>query len=97
MLYRGAGLLTLLSPIAGILLLMLLFPDPAVAHGNTSLRQVLLGAALGSAVNVALGLWLNRGPRGADGRARHHLYFMPMQWPALVLLAACLVQAAVKL
>ncbi len=55
LIYRGAGLLTLLTPIAAVLLILILFPDPAVGRGNTSLSQVLLAFGLGSAINTVLG------------------------------------------
>ena len=44
MIYRGAGWLTLFTPVAMVLLLMWLWPDPSVKPGNTSLMQVLIGS-----------------------------------------------------
>jgi hypothetical protein len=38
---------------------------------------------IGSAINVVLGFVLNRQAH-ADG-VRHHLFLMPMQWPALAM------------
>jgi len=55
LIYRGAGLLILLTPIAAVLLILILFPDPVVGRGNTSLGQVLLAFGLGSAINTVLG------------------------------------------
>ena len=68
MIYRGWGIMTLVTPIAAILLLAYFFPHDG-PKGNTPLSQVLLGAGLGAAVNVVLGLWLNRAPR-QKGRPR---------------------------
>jgi hypothetical protein len=87
MIYRGAGWFTLFTPVAMVLLLMALWPDPSVKPGNVSLMQVLIGACIGSAINVVLGFVLNR-QHHEDG-VRHHFFFMPMQWPALVLALVC--------
>ncbi len=70
LIYRGAGLLTLLTPIAAVLLILILFPDPAVGRGNTSLSQVLLAFGLGSAINTVLGFVLNRKPRALGSMLR---------------------------
>ena len=94
--HRGAGFLTLLTPIVALLLLMWLWPDPAVAKGNTSLAQLLIGFGIGAAINVVLGSVLNRGPRGAGEHARHHFFFMPMQWPSLVIVLVCAVVAVLR-
>ena len=87
MIYRGAGWLTLFTPVAMVLLLMWLWPDPSVKPGNTSLMQGLIGFGVGSAINTVLGVVLNRQPH-TDG-VRHHFFFMPMQWPALVITVVC--------
>ncbi|MBA1293741.1 hypothetical protein G7025_10255 [Pseudomonas lurida] len=94
MIYRGAGWLTLFTPVAMILLLMWLWPDPSVKPGNTSLMQLLVGAGIGSAINAVLGFVLNREVH-EDG-VRHHFFFLPMQWPALVLMVVCVVIALFK-
>ena len=94
MIYRGAGWLTLFTPVAMILLLMVLWPDPSVKPGNTSLMQLLVGAGIGSAINAVLGFVLNREVH-EDG-VRHHFFFLPMQWPALVLMVVCVVIALFK-
>ncbi|MEW5290915.1 hypothetical protein ABW286_17310 [Erwinia papayae] len=85
--YRGAGILTLLTPILMILLSMWLFPDPTVRQGNTSLEQVLLGAGIGSAINTLVGFLLNR--RIDSSGLRHHFFYIPMQWPALLTSVIC--------
>ena len=45
MIYRGWGFMTLVTPIAGILLLAYFFPHDG-PKGNIPLQQVLLGGAL---------------------------------------------------
>jgi hypothetical protein len=95
MIYRGWGILTLVTPIAAILLLAYFFPHDG-PRGNIPLPQVLLGAGSGAAVNVALGLWLNRKPRQKGEAAPHHFFFVPMQWAALVLLAVCVAVALLR-
>ncbi|CAM4263601.1 hypothetical protein STPA111741_07505 [Stenotrophomonas pavanii] len=95
MIYRGWGILTLVTPIAAILLLAYFFPH-AGPKGNIPLPQVLLGAGIGAAVNVLLGLWLNRAPRQKGEVAPHHFFFVPMQWAALVLVAVCAVVALLR-
>ncbi len=94
MIYRGAGWFTLFTPVAMVLLLMWLWPDPSVKPGNVSLMQFLIGVCIGSAINVVLGFVLNRQPH-ADG-VRHHFFFMPMQWPALVIGLVCGLIALLK-
>lgn len=76
--------MTLVTPIAAILLLAYFFPHEG-SRGNTPLTQVLLGAGIGAAVNVMLGLWFNRAPRQKGEAAPHHFFFVPMQWAALAL------------
>jgi len=95
MIYRGWGFMTLVTPIAGILLLAYFFPHDG-AKGNIPLQQVLLGGGIGAAVNVLLGLWLNRAPRHKCEAAPHHFFFVPMQWAALVLVAVCAVIALLR-
>ncbi|SFR80275.1 hypothetical protein SAMN04487782_0603 [Stenotrophomonas maltophilia] len=95
MIYRGWGILTLVTPIAAILLLAYFFPHDG-PRGNIPLPQVLLGAGSGAAVNVVLGLWLNRAPRQKGEAAPHHFFFVPMQWVALVLLAVCVAVALLR-
>ena len=56
MIYRGWGIMTLVTPIAGILLLAYFFPHDG-AKGNIPLQQVLLGGGIGAAVNMLLGLY----------------------------------------
>ncbi|MEN1996258.1 MULTISPECIES: hypothetical protein [Stenotrophomonas] len=94
--YRGAGFLTLLTPIAALLLLMWLWPDPSVDHGNTSLRQLLFGFATGAFINVLLGTFLNHGARAPGEPARHHFFYMPMQWPSLAIVVVCAVWGAIR-
>lgn len=94
MIYRGAGWLILFTPVAMVLLLMWLWPDPSVKPGDTSLMQFLMGTGMGSAINVVLGFILNRQVH-ADG-VRHHFFFMPMQWPALAIAVVCAVIALLK-
>ncbi|WP_422346642.1 hypothetical protein [Stenotrophomonas sp. DR009] len=96
LIYRGVGLLTLLTPIAALLLILILFPDPAVGRGNTSFSQVLLAFGLGSAINVVLGFVLNRKPRTPGQHASHHFFFLPMQWPAMAVVAVCVVVALLR-
>ncbi|WP_240650998.1 hypothetical protein [Stenotrophomonas indicatrix] len=95
MIYRGWGIMTLVTPIAGILLLAYFFPHDG-AKGNIPLQQVLLGGGIGAAVNVLLGLWLNRAPRQKGVAAAHHFFFVPMQWAALVLVVVCAVVAVMR-
>ncbi|MEN5260482.1 hypothetical protein ABE526_03555 [[Pseudomonas] hibiscicola] len=96
LIYRGAGLLILLTPIAAVLLILILFPDPVVGRGNTSLGQVLLAFGLGSAINTVLGFVLNRKPRAHGLHAPHHFFFLPMQWPAMAVVAVCVVVALLR-
>lgn len=95
MIYRGWGIMTLVTPIAAILLLAYFFPHDG-PRGNIPLQQVLLGAGIGAALNVLLGLWLNRSPRQKGEAARHHFFFVPMQWVALGLVAVCVVVALLR-
>ena len=97
MIYRGAGFLTLLTPIVSVLLLTYFFHDPSAGQGNTTLQQFLLGCGAGAAVNVVIGLALNRGARAPGEHARHHFFFMPMQWPALAIVIVCAAVAALKI
>jgi hypothetical protein len=60
MIYCGAGWMTLFTPLAMVLLMIWLWPDPSVKPGNTSLTQLLIGVGIGSAINVVLGFVLNR-------------------------------------
>jgi len=39
---------------------------------------------LGAVVVASLGFWLNRGERAPDGKQRHLLYGIPMQWYSLI-------------
>jgi hypothetical protein len=94
MIYRGAGWMTLFTPLAMVVLLTWLWPDPSVKPGNTSLMQFLLAVGIGSAINVVLGFVLNR-ELHPDG-VRHHFFFVPMQWPALLIMLACAVVALLK-
>ncbi|WP_206758794.1 hypothetical protein [Pseudomonas sp. CFBP 8772] len=56
--------------------------------------QLLMGLGIGSAINVVLGFVLNR-ELHPDG-VRHHFFFIPMQWPALLIMLACAVIALLK-
>jgi len=94
MIYRGAGWMTLFTPLAMLMLMMWLWPDSSVKPGNTSLMQLLMGLGSGSAINVVLGFVLNR-ELHPDG-VRHHFFFIPMQWPALLIMLACAVIALLK-
>ncbi|WP_208640460.1 hypothetical protein [Rahnella inusitata] len=60
LIYRGAGIMTLLMPIVTVLLLMWLWPDPSVKKGDVSLMQFLLGVGIGAAINTVMGLIINR-------------------------------------
>ncbi|MCO7468496.1 hypothetical protein NJG16_00250 [Stenotrophomonas maltophilia] len=95
MIYRGWGFMTPVTPIAGILLLAYFFPHDG-PKGNIPLQQVLLGGGIGAAVNMLLGLWLNRVPRQKGEAASHHFFFVPMQWAALILVAVCVVTAMLR-
>ncbi|KIP81754.1 hypothetical protein [Stenotrophomonas sp. CFBP8980] len=94
--YRGAGFFTLLTPIVAVLLLLWLYPDPSVAKGNITLAQFLLGCGIGAAINVVLGVVLNRGVRPEGVPARHHFFYLPMQWPSLAIVLACAVVAVLR-
>ncbi|WP_034912099.1 membrane protein [Erwinia sp. 9145] len=89
MIYRGAGIMTLLTPVCMVLLIMWLFPDPTVKAGNTSLAQFLIGVGVGSAINTVVGLLLNR--RIHNDGVHHHFFYIPMQWPALAICVICAV------
>ncbi len=95
MIYRGWGFVTLVTPIAAILLLAYFFPQEG-PKGSIPLQQVLLGAGLGAALNVLLGLWLNRAPRQKGEAAPHHFFFVPMQWVALLIVVVCGVVALLR-
>jgi hypothetical protein len=73
MIYRGAGWITLFTPLAILLLMMWLWPDSSVKPGSTSLMQLLMGLGIGPAINVVLGFVLNR-ELHPDG-VRHHFFF----------------------
>ncbi|SDI96075.1 hypothetical protein SAMN05216588_1316 [Pseudomonas flavescens] len=92
--YRGAGLMTLLMPIIVVLLWLWLWPDPTVKPGDVTLMQFLLSVVIGSLINVALGLVLNRGDRSHG--VRHHFFYVPMQWPALAFAVVCGVLAVIN-
>ncbi|MFP3847606.1 hypothetical protein [Pseudomonas sp. W5-01] len=64
--------------------MMWLWPATTVKPGNTSLMQFLLAVGVGPAINVVLSFALNRElhPYGV----RHHFFFIPMQWPALLII-----------
>lgn len=94
--YRGAGFFTLLTPIITVLLVLWLYPDPSVAKGNITLPQFLLGCGIGAAINTVLGFVLNRGPRPEGELARHHFFFLPMQWPSLAIVVVCAAVAAAR-
>lgn len=94
MIYRGAGWMTLLTPLAMVLLLSWLLMDPSAKSSDLSLMQFLLAVGIGSAINIVLGFVLNR-ELHPDG-VRHHFFFVPMQWPALAIMLACAVVALLK-
>lgn len=95
MIHRGWGLMTLVTPIAVILLLAYFYPHDG-PKGNIPLQQVLLGAGIGATVNVLLGLWLNRMPRKKGEAAPHHFFFLPMQWVASVIVVVCVLVALLR-
>ncbi|MFS7198625.1 hypothetical protein AB6866_20635 [Rahnella inusitata] len=87
LIYRGAGIMTLLMPIVTVLLLMWLWPDPSVKKGDVSLMQFLLGLGIGAAINTIMGLIINR--KNHDDGVRHHFFYIPMQWPSLAIVVVC--------
>lgn len=87
LIYRGAGIMTLLMPIVTVLLLMWLWPDPSVKKGDVSLMQFLLGVGIGAAINTVMGLILNR--KNHDDGVSHHFFYIPMQWPSLAIVVVC--------
>lgn len=87
LIYRGAGIMTLLMPIVTVLLLMWLWPDPSVKKGDVSLMQFLLGVGIGAAINTVMGLILNK--KNYDDGVRHHFFYIPMQWPSLAMVVVC--------
>lgn len=91
--YRGAGFITLLTPLVVVLLFAYLQRDPVTHRGDTTLSAFLLGIAIGAAINIAIGFALNRGPRPEGTYARHHFFFVPMQWPSLAIVVACIAVA----
>ena len=94
LIYRGAGIMTLLMPIVTVLLLMWLWPDPSVKKGDVSLMQFLLGVGIGAAINTSMGLLLNR--KHHDGGVRHHFFYIPMQWPSLAIVLVCSIIGFIK-
>ena len=94
LIYRGAGIMTLLLPIVTVLLLMWLWPDPGVKKGDVSLMQFLLGVGIGAAINTAMGLILNR--KNHDDSVLHHFFYIPMQWPSLALVLVCSIIGFIK-
>jgi len=94
LIYRGAGIMTLLMPIVTVLLLMWLWPDPSVKKGDVSLMQFLLGVGIGAAINTVMGLILNR--KNHDDGVRHHFFYIPMQWPSLALVLVCSIIGFIK-
>ncbi len=94
LIYRGAGIMTLLMPCVIVLLLMWFWPASSVKPGDVSLMQFLLGVGIGSAINVATGLILNK-KNHSDG-VHHHFFYMPMQWPALAIMLTCLIIGFIK-
>lgn len=94
LIYRGAGFMTLFTPIVTVLLLMWLFPDPSVRQGNISLVQFLMGTGIGSVMNTVIGFYLNR-KTYADG-VHHHFFYIPMQWPALIISIVCVIIWLIK-
>ncbi|WP_413536220.1 hypothetical protein [Rahnella inusitata] len=94
LIYRGAGIMTLLMPIVTVLLLMWLWPDPSVKKGDVSLMQFLLGVGIGAAINTVMGLILNR--KNHDDGVRHHFFYIPMQWPSLAIVLVCSIIGFIK-
>ncbi|MFS7223385.1 hypothetical protein AB6859_02840 [Rahnella inusitata] len=94
LIYRGAGIMTLLMPIVTVLLLMWLWPDPSVKKGDVSLMQFLLGVGIGAAINTVMGLILNR--KNHDDGVRHHFFYIPMQWPSLAIMLVCSIIGFIK-
>ena len=68
MIYRGAGWMTLLTPLAMVLLLSWLLMDPSAKSSDLSLMQFLLAVGIGSAINVVLGFVLKMLVRGVPGK-----------------------------
>ncbi|MEE8730099.1 MAG: hypothetical protein SOI28_12965 [Rahnella inusitata] len=94
LIYRGAGIMTLLMPIVTVLLLMWLWPDPSVKKGDVSLMQFLLGVGIGAAINTVMGLILNI--KNHDDGVRHHFFYIPMQWPSLAIVLVCSIIGFIK-
>lgn len=94
LIYRGAGIMTLLMPIVTVLLLIWLWPDPSVKKGDVSLMQFLLGVGIGAAINTVMGLILNR--KNHDDGVRHHFFYIPMQWPSLAIVLVCSIIGFIK-
>jgi len=94
LIYRGAGIMTLLMPIVTVLLLMWLWPDPSVKKGDVSSMQFLLGVGIGAAINTVMGLILNR--KNHDDGVRHHFFYIPMQWPSLAIVLVCSIIGFIK-
>ena len=68
MIYRGAGWMTLLTPLAMVLLLTWLLMDPSAKSSDLSLMQFLLAVGIGSAINVVLDFVLKMLFRGVPGK-----------------------------
>lgn len=95
MIYRGAGIMTLLTPIIVLLCLTALWPGAATASGDVSLKSFLYGTIIGSVLNTVAGFIVNR--ETDEHGARHHFFFIPMQWPSLAIALVCTVIAIIKL
>jgi hypothetical protein len=68
MIYRSAGWMTLLTPLAMVLLLTWLLMDPSAKSSDLSLMQFLLAVGIGSAINVVLDFVLKMLFRGVSGK-----------------------------
>jgi hypothetical protein len=66
--YRSAGWMTLLAPLAMVLLLTWLLMDPSAKSSDLSLMQFLLAVGIGSAINVVLDFVLKMLFRGVPGK-----------------------------
>jgi len=70
--WRGVGWLAIVLP-----LIMMAIATFISGPFTAAIRNSVLIGAIAVAV---VGLWLNRGERSSDGKQRHLLWGIPMQW-----------------
>ena len=94
MIYRGWGILTLITPIAAILLLAYFFPRRP--QGQHPALAGVAGCQHWRGGECAAGPVAQPGTRQKGEVAPHHFFFVPMQWAALAIVAVCVVVALLR-